>query len=213
MQLRRRNVKHNSGKSVTGYATGYHTFVVEIYTNNAGNVRVTNTEARLRNYCCRGKAISITYFCVWASACSFTNPVCIAPQYCHLRPLWLHHIFRHYLINGTIFGKKVTEHKTCFVILHNSYLKQFSFYEFSEILTQMQKSLQVKYPLFLSYFKETLIFKTDFRHTHTHAHTHTHTKGSHTKILIFIKIRPMWIRVLPCGWTAKSLFSQVCERT
>jgi hypothetical protein len=25
--------------------------------------------------------------------------------YCHLRPLWLHQIFRHYLVIGTIFGK------------------------------------------------------------------------------------------------------------
>ena len=48
-------------------------------------------------------------------ACSLTNPVCNAPPYCHLRALWLHHIFRHYLINGTIFKKKkLTEHKCVF---------------------------------------------------------------------------------------------------
>ena len=49
-------------------------------------------------------------------ACSLTNPACNAPPYCHFRPLWLHHIFRHYLINGTIFGKNATEHKMCVLI-------------------------------------------------------------------------------------------------
>jgi hypothetical protein len=37
--------------------------------------------------------------------CSLTNLACNAQPYCHLRPLWLHRIFRHYVINGTIFGK------------------------------------------------------------------------------------------------------------
>ena len=33
--------------------------------------------------------------------------------YCHLWPVWLYHIFPHFLTNGTIFGKKkrVIEHK------------------------------------------------------------------------------------------------------
>jgi hypothetical protein len=32
----------------------------------------------------------------------------------HLRPLWLHHILRHYLINGTIFGRKLFNIKRVF---------------------------------------------------------------------------------------------------
>ena len=36
-----------------------------------------------------------------------------AEVHCHLWPLWLHHIFPHYLINGTIFGKKDIEHEIC----------------------------------------------------------------------------------------------------
>jgi hypothetical protein len=61
-----------------------------------------NLEARSRNYCCSGK----TYFCVCVCvcactiagvclrACSLTNSECNAhAPYCHLRPLWLHHIF------------------------------------------------------------------------------------------------------------------------
>jgi hypothetical protein len=34
----------------------------------------------------------------------------------HLWPVWLN-IFRHYLINGAVFGKKVTGHKMCVLIL------------------------------------------------------------------------------------------------
>jgi hypothetical protein len=38
--------------------------------------------------------------------CSLNYPACNAhAPYCHLRSLWLHHIFRHYLTNGTIFRK------------------------------------------------------------------------------------------------------------
>jgi hypothetical protein len=35
--------------------------------------------------------------------------------------------FRHYLLNGTIFGKDVTEHKMCFDFFYTFYLKYFSF--------------------------------------------------------------------------------------
>ena len=45
-----------------------------------------------------------------------TNPTCNAhAPYC-LRPLWLHHIFRHYLINDTTFGKKLLNIKCVFSI-------------------------------------------------------------------------------------------------
>ena len=46
--------------------------------------------------------------------CSLAKPAGNAPPYCHLRPLWLHHIFQHYLINGTIFGKKSLNIKCVF---------------------------------------------------------------------------------------------------
>ena len=50
-------------------------------------------------------------------ACRLTYPVCHAQApYC-LRPLWLHRMFRHYLINGKVFGEKnVTEYKICVLI-------------------------------------------------------------------------------------------------
>ena len=34
-----------------------------------------------------------------------------AVLYCRPWPVWLHHVFPHYLINGTIFGGKKTQHK------------------------------------------------------------------------------------------------------
>ena len=53
-----------------------------------------------------------------AGACTFA---CVAlliqhatRRHSHLRPLWLHHNFRHYLINGTIFGKKLLNIKCAF---------------------------------------------------------------------------------------------------
>ena len=56
---------------------------------------------------------------------SFLQSACAV--FCHLWSLWLHHIFRHYLINGTIFGKKFIVQKMYFDFLYNFYLKHFSF--------------------------------------------------------------------------------------
>jgi hypothetical protein len=52
--------------------------------------------------------------------CGFANPSrnAYAPYYYVIcGPLWLHQIFRHYFIKGAIFGKKVSEHKMCVLIL------------------------------------------------------------------------------------------------
>jgi hypothetical protein len=45
----------------------------------------------------------------WVSVrlCSLPTPTCHVPPYCHLWSVWLHHIFRHYPIKDTIFGKLV----------------------------------------------------------------------------------------------------------
>jgi len=51
----------------------------------------------------------------------------------------------------------------CFDFLYNSCLKNFSFSDLSEIWSKMYIELHVKCPLFLSDFKEILIFSTDFR--------------------------------------------------
>ena len=87
----------------------------------------------------------------------FTYPVCHAQApYC-LRPLWLHHMLRHYLTNDTIFEKKVTEHKMCvFGFLYRFYSKQ------REIVMKV-KRLQVKYTSLCRILMELWVLLTDFR--------------------------------------------------
>ena len=47
-------------------------------------------------------------------ACSLNFPARNAPPFCHLWPLWLHKNFPHYLINDTIFGKRLLNIKCVF---------------------------------------------------------------------------------------------------
>jgi len=63
-----------------------------------------NIEGHSRNHCCSRRAINITYS---NYGCSLSYPAFNAhAPYCHLCPVWLYQISPHYLINGTIFGKK-----------------------------------------------------------------------------------------------------------
>jgi len=48
--------------------------------------------------------------CVGGGANSSSMQYACAMLYYHLWPVWMYHIFPH-LINGTIFGEKVAEHK------------------------------------------------------------------------------------------------------
>ena len=82
-----------------------------------------NTEARSRNHRCRGKAINITHVCVTMRmrACGYPGAlacVCACVHTCSLAYPTFNayvtlfvalslHIFRHYLINGAIFGNKL----------------------------------------------------------------------------------------------------------
>ena len=60
------------------------------------------------NHCCSGKTKSITCcVCVCVCVCSLSYAACNAHgTYCHLWHAPLYKIFPHYLINGTIFGRK-----------------------------------------------------------------------------------------------------------
>ena len=60
----------------------------------------------------------------FAWACLFSMQCAILWR--HLWPLNLHHIFQHYLINGTIFGKKITERKICILILSSTFIWNIS---------------------------------------------------------------------------------------
>ena len=63
--------------------------------------------------------------CFLAFVIRHANLIVSAP-YCHLRPVWLYHNFLYYLINGTIFGKTIIEHKIRVLI--------FSVYLYEKIL-------------------------------------------------------------------------------
>ena len=52
---------------------------------------------------------------------ALTSSTAHAPYY-HMRPLWLYYIFRHYLISGAIFGKKVIERKICVLIFSTTFV-------------------------------------------------------------------------------------------
>jgi hypothetical protein len=104
----------------------------------------------------------------------------------HLWPLWIHHIFWHYLINSTIFRKTLLVIKCVFwfslQILFEIYL----------ILRRIQRHIIVnvetslcKIPVIFSDLKEPLVFSTYFR------------KGrSNVK---FNKNPSSGSRVVPCG--------------
>jgi hypothetical protein len=99
------------------------------------------------------KAISIPHFCecvhvdayVCVCVCARARAARVAlliqdatrMRHIIIYSLWLHHIFRHYLINGLIFGKTLSNKKLFVLIfLYQCYLKHFSFQEqFSEILS------------------------------------------------------------------------------
>jgi hypothetical protein len=77
-------------------------------------------EACLCNNFCSAKALSITYF-----ECVVLDLVIQhAMSICHIFMCGLsdYCIFLHYLINGKVFGKIVTEHKTCVLVFSITFI-------------------------------------------------------------------------------------------
>jgi len=61
-----------------------------------------------------------------AGVCSLRYPAWNAhAPYCHLWPLRFYYISPHYLINGTVFEKKVTEYKMCVLIFSTNIVWKF----------------------------------------------------------------------------------------
>jgi hypothetical protein len=82
----------------------------------------------------------------------------------YYRSVWLHVIFPHYFINGTIFRKKLLNVKCVFWYFLQILTKTFlTLRRVQRYIITIVKKPSLKYSLFLSYFTETWIFSTNFR--------------------------------------------------
>ena len=97
-------------------------------------------------------------------ACSLINPTCDAPPYCHLRRTWLQQIFRHYVINGTTFGKTLLNIKYVFWFYLRLLFEIFLILRKTQwdIITNEIKS-SCKLPIILVGFSWNLNLSADFR--------------------------------------------------
>jgi hypothetical protein len=65
------------------------------------------------------------YMCL--RACSLTYPAYnVHMLYCHLWPIWLHHVFRHCLLNGIVLWRNATEHETFVLIFSTNFIWNIS---------------------------------------------------------------------------------------
>jgi hypothetical protein len=103
-----------------------------------------DSEARSRNHCCRGKAISIKYYECVSVFLFFLRRIILSCVAWLALPYFSTSSHKQY-----DFRKKVIKHKMC-VFISYICLKHFSFWEeFSEIVLWMCVGLHVKYPLVL----------------------------------------------------------------
>jgi len=66
-----------------------------------------NIEARYFNHCCSGKAMSITSFVCISVPLDIQSMQFASAVLYYLWPVPFYNYFPHYLINGTIFEKKI----------------------------------------------------------------------------------------------------------
>jgi hypothetical protein len=78
----------------------------------------------------------LSYVSVFLSYLSCVQSAC-AILCCHLWAVWLYNAFPHYLTHGTIFGKKLIENKTCFLICSTAFSETFL------ILGRIQRDINI----------------------------------------------------------------------
>jgi len=115
------------------------------------------------HHCCSGKAISITYSECVSVAYLFSTQRARAVLYCHQWHARKCNIFQHYLINDTIFEKKVNWTQVVF----GFYLQRWS--ETFLILRRIQRDIvnvhyaPRKVPVIIGRFKKKRVLLRDFR--------------------------------------------------
>jgi hypothetical protein len=97
-----------------------------IHYNKTGNVRRTEHWGAFVQPLSWWK--SDKYYIFWVCRCNLVYPARkVHAPYCHLWPTRLYNIFPRYLINGTIFGKKVIEYKMCVLIFSTNFAWNISY--------------------------------------------------------------------------------------
>ena len=146
--------------------------------------------------------------------CNLVYPACNGhAAYCHRWLTRLYNIFPHYLTNGTIFGKKVTEYKMCVLIFSTDFAWNISY----------SKKIWERYDQ-----KLTEVFMWNTRYSCQILIKFQISRQSFEKYsnINFMKIRQVGAKMFHAGgpaggrterWTEKDdrvrrCFSQFCER-
>jgi hypothetical protein len=91
----------------------------------------------------------------------FLAPEAYAPYCIVMWSVWFYQMFPLYLINSTIFGTEIVEHKIVSWLCLQICLKCFTLFRYEEqssVWSEKYIDLDVKYPLFLSDLNKTCIF-------------------------------------------------------
>ena len=101
--------------------------------------------------CCHGKVLSVTCSECESAALIIQHALRMRLLYSHLWPARLYHVFPHYVIKCTIFGRELVGHTICVLIS----LQILSENVLISRIIQRDIIVNIYYPLFLSDFIET----------------------------------------------------------
>jgi len=149
-----------------------------------------NTEALSCFHCCHGK--SSKYYIFWVYVCSLRYPACNAhAPYCHLWPVRLYSIIPHYLVNGTIFGKKLLNMK-CVLIFSTAWTWNVFWYS-------LQLEHEMRFDIICSLnMKCVLIFSTAWT---WNAFWYSLQLEHEMCFDIFYSLNMKWVLIFSTAWT------------